>query len=99
MRYRRARTKGGTFFFTVVAFKRRKIFYDKEAVNILREAFKHVSTKRPFEIDAAVILPDHIHSVWTLPDGDSNFSVRWQLIKAFFTIRYNKNVGRFKRTS
>jgi putative transposase len=97
MRYRRARTKGGTFFFTVVVFKRGKIFCNKEDVSILREAFKHVSIERPFEVDAAVILPDHIHTVWTLPDGDSDFSTRWRLIKHLISIRYMQNkVGRLK---
>ena len=40
--------------------------------------------KYPFEIDAFVVLPDHMHAIWTLPPGDADFSIRWRLIKTFF---------------
>jgi len=47
----------------------------------LRIAIDNVRTTRPFSIDARVLLPDHLHCIWTLPDGDHDFSTRWSLIK------------------
>ena len=85
MQYRRARAKGGTYFFTLVTHKRREILCDLENVKLLREAFKYVMDRHPFTIDAHVILPDHLHFIWTLPSGDNDFSTRWRLIKSFFT--------------
>jgi putative transposase len=61
MRYRRVYIKGGCYFFTVVTEKRRKFFADADNVERLRMAFKTVMKKRPFVIDAAVVLPDHLH--------------------------------------
>ncbi len=87
MRYRRARTKGGTYFFTVVTFKRSKILTQPENVKLLREAFKYVMENHPFKIDAFVLLPDHLHCMWTLPEGDRDFSKRWRLVKSYFTRR------------
>lgn len=81
MRYRRALVPGGTFFFTVVTEGRRPLLADSPAVNCLRQAFRSVKTNRPFRIDAMVILPDHLHSIWTLPAEDTDYSVRWRLIK------------------
>jgi len=54
-------------------------------VGLLRNAFRTVRAERPFTIDAIVILPDHLHAVWTLPDGDADYSGRWRLIKSNFT--------------
>ncbi len=93
MRYRRARVKGGTYFFTVVTFKRSKILTQPENVILLREAFKRVKEKHPFTIDAFVLLPDHLHCMWTLPNSDRDFSTRWRLIKSFFS---RKCDGRYK---
>jgi putative transposase len=77
MRYRRAFIPGGTFFFTVVTFERRKLFIDESGVDLLRQAFRTVQVKRPFHIEAAVVLPDHLHMVWRLPENDSNYPTRW----------------------
>ena len=85
MRYRRARIKGGTYFFTLVTFKRVKIFSDPENVELLRQAMKYVMKNHPFSIDAMVVVPDHLHCIWTLPQGDEDFSTRWRLIKGYFT--------------
>ncbi len=85
MQYRRANISGGSFFFTLVTEKRRALFGDRENVDVLREAFRNVKAKRPFVIDAIVIMPDHLHCIWTLPPGDGDFSVRWRLIKTWFT--------------
>ena len=74
MRYRRVYIQGGCYFFTVVTEKRRKIFADDDNVKRLRAAFKTVMQKYPFIIDAAVVLPDHLHFIWTLPEYDSDYS-------------------------
>ncbi|MFI3119177.1 MAG: transposase [Methylococcaceae bacterium] len=88
MHYRRVYIEGGCYFFTVVTEKRRKIFSDEDNVKRLRAAFKSVMQKRPFVIDAAVVLPDHLHFIWTLPEHDSDYSTRWRLIKSAFTQQY-----------
>ena len=85
MRYRRARLKGGTYFFTVVTHRRIKIFAQSDNVELLRQAFKKVKERHPFKIDAFVLLPDHLHCIWTLPQGDADFSTRWRLIKSDFS--------------
>jgi len=85
MQYRRARINGGTYFFTLVTDKRRKILCEPENIEFLRAAFQYVVERHPFVIDAAVILPDHLHAIWTLPDNDQDFSKRWRLIKSHFT--------------
>nr|MBF0221249.1 transposase [Desulfobulbaceae bacterium] len=85
MHYRRACIQGGTYFFTLVTDKRRKILCEPENIAFLRAAFQYVLERHPFVIDAAVILPDHIHAIWTLPDNDRDFSKRWRLIKSYFT--------------
>lgn len=79
--YRRAVLLGGTFFFTVVTWNRRPIFTREENVDKLRRAFRKVMITRPFKIDAMVILPDHLHCIWRLPDNDADFSGRWREIK------------------
>lgn len=84
MRYRRVYIEGGSYFFTVITEKRRRIFADDDNVKRLRAAFKTVMQKRPFMIDAAVVLPDHLHFIWTLPEHDSDYSTRWRLIKTAF---------------
>ena len=89
MKYRRSRAKGGTFFFTVVTDKRKKLLCVKENVKIIKDAFKYVSSQHPFMSDAFVMLPDHIHTVWTLPEGDNDFSTRWRLIKRYFNKKGN----------
>ena len=88
MKYRRAKAPGSTFFFTVVTFNRRKIFTDEQTVALLRQAIEAVQAGRPFKIEAAVILPDHVHMLWRLPDGDGDYATRWRLIKSYFTRRW-----------
>jgi putative transposase len=85
MQYRRARTKGGSYFFTVVTFKRERFFIKPENILLLRESFRYVMDKHFFKIDAFVLLPEHLHCIWTLPEGDCDFSKRWRLIKTYFT--------------
>ena len=85
MRYRRPQLKGGTFFFTVVTHERRPFLCEPRNIAVLRESFRKVMTAHPFTIDAIVIMPDHIHALWTLPAEDGDFSRRWSLIKSGFT--------------
>jgi putative transposase len=81
--YRRVHLPGGSFFFTVVTHQRRPLFADEQNVRRLREGFRRTMEKHPFEIDAIVILPDHLHAVWRLPEGDGAYSLRWRLIKHY----------------
>ena len=82
--YRRFRVAGGTYFFSVnLAERHRKLL--TEHIGALREAFHNVKAAHPFAIDAVVILPDHLHAVWSLPPGDCDFSLRWRQIKSAFS--------------
>jgi len=85
MRYRRAFVPGGTWFFTVVTAGRQREFVDGHRVGILRGAFRAVRAKYPFDVDAIVVLEDHLHCILTLPPGDGNFALRWRLIKSWYT--------------
>ena len=79
--YRRSRITGGTYFFTVVTEERRPVLTMETVRTALREAIQQARTTLPFQIDAWVLLPDHLHCIWTLPEGDTNFSARWAIIK------------------
>ncbi len=81
--YRRNFVEGGSFFFTVNLADRRKRLL-VEHIDLLRRAFREVRLRHPFSIEAIVVLPDHLHAIWILPEGDRDFSVRWRLIKAAF---------------
>jgi len=83
--YRRARIPGATYFFTVATAQRRSLLTTAEAVAALRQSVVEVRRQLPFSIDAWVVLPDHMHAIWTLPAGDFDFSTRWGRIKAGFT--------------
>jgi len=85
MQYRRANISGASYFFTLVTEGRRKLFIEDESIELLRESFRQVKQKRPFIVEAAVVLPDHLHCIWTLPDDDTDYSTRWRLIKTWFT--------------
>ena len=82
--YRRHCIPGGCFFFTVNLLKRRRNDLLTQRIDLLRSAVRTVHRARPFRIDAWVVLPDHLHCVWTLPAGDDDFSTRWRLIKTIF---------------
>lgn len=87
--YRRAFLKGGTFFFTVVTYNRRPIFTEESSVRLLMWCLDTTMDTHPFRIDAMVILPDHMHTIWTLPDGEADFSTRWKLVKGTFSRHYS----------
>ncbi len=93
MRYRRADVAGGTYFFTVnLAERKRTLLVD--FIDDLRDVMKKVKKSHPFHIDAMVILPDHLHAMWTLPVDDANYPMRWSLIKAGFSRRIPKEERR-----
>jgi putative transposase len=82
--YRRNFVPGGSYFFTVnLADRRSRLLTDK--IDELRGAFRYAHTRHPFTIDAIVILPDHLHAIWTMPEGDADFALRWRLAKAAFS--------------
>ncbi len=85
MQYRRSKTAGATYFFTVVTYQRQTLFDDPNMVELLRQSLRLVKQKHPFEIDAMVVLRDHLHCIWTLPQNDADFSMRWRLIKSNFS--------------
>ncbi len=89
--YRRLYVTGGCYFFTVVCWQRRPIFAIPENVAALKTAFRQVMRERPFSIDAIAILPDHLHCLWRLPEGDDDFSGRWREIKKTFTRRVRRS--------
>ena len=94
--FRRARVAGGVYFFTVVTHRRMRLFDDTVRVNVLRSAFRRVMCERPFEVDAMVVLPDHLHCIWRLPDGDDDYSGRWRWIKTTVTRRIREIDPRFE---
>ena len=82
--YRRARAEGSTWFFTVTLASRQSGLLASNGA-LLRDCFRKVRQRHPFTIDAAVILPDHLHCIWTLPENDADYSTRWYLIKSAFS--------------
>ena len=84
MRYRRDNTKGGTWFFTVNLVERKSTCLVDE-IGLLREVTSTVKQRHPFINNAIVVLPDHLHAIWTLPEEDNDFSTRWGLIKSGFS--------------
>ena len=82
--YRRMRLPGGTYFFTLALEDRRSSLLT-ERIDDLRSAFRTVRAAHPFAIEAIVVLPSHLHCLWSLPAGDSDYSTRWRQIKAAFS--------------
>ncbi len=82
--YRRNRVAGGTYFFTVTLRDRTSALL-VDRIDQLREAFRETKRARPFHIEAMVVLPEHLHAIWTLPPDDDDYSGRWRAIKARFT--------------
>lgn len=83
--YRRSHADGATFFFTVVTYRRQPILTDEALRAALHAAILRVRERYPFAIDAWVLLPDHLHTIWTLPPGDADFGLRWSWIKRLVT--------------
>jgi len=91
LRYRRSFSPGGTFFFTVVTYQRRKIFVELANIELLVDVTDEIRQRHPFKIIAQVILPDHLHTIWELPREDTDYPTRWRLIKSLFTRRMEKH--------
>ena len=88
--YRRNFVSGGRFFFTVTLRNRKScLLIDK--IHLLKDAVQKVKEKHPFQLNAYVILPEHLHMIWELPLGDSNYSDRWKKIKALFSKAVHKS--------
>jgi putative transposase len=83
-RYRRAKIEGGVFFFTVTLADRSSDLLVRH-IDRLRRMYKTVHERNPFETVAICVLPDHLHAIWALPHGDSDFAARWSLIKSAFS--------------
>jgi putative transposase len=83
--YRRAYVPGASWFFTVNLAERHNNPLLVEHIEQLRAAFRYVKQRHPYRMDAVVILPDHIHCIWTLPPNDADFSKRWNLLKGHFS--------------
>ncbi len=83
--YRRAHIPGGAYFFTVKTFERKPVLTHEHYRIALREAITEVRGRLPFDSLAWVLLPDHIHTIWKLPEGDVDYSLRWSLIKQHVT--------------
>jgi putative transposase len=91
--YRRCRIPGGTYFFTVVTHQRRPLFHDRTLQRLLGESIRECMRDWPFSINAIVLLPDHLHAIWTLPPGDDQYPGRWSVIKKGFTERFRDAGG------
>ena len=83
-RYRRPNIEGGTFFFTVVLADRSSALLVQH-IECLRQVYRVVRSRLPFATDAICILPEHLHAIWTLPNGDADFASRWSQVKAGFS--------------
>ncbi len=91
-RYIRFR-EGQVYFFTVVTHRRRPILTTDLGRHALRDAIQEVRLAVPFEMTAVVLLPDHLHAVWTMPPGDTDYSARWRLIKTAFPKNWQRETG------
>jgi putative transposase len=92
--YIRWRESGATYFFTVVTYRRQHILTQPACRQLLRSAIGEIRQRLEFEMPAAVLLPDHMHCIWTLPPGDDDFPNRWRWIKTLFTRNYLARGGR-----
>jgi len=91
--YQRSWVEGGTFFFTVVTCNRAPILTADNARPLLHSAWMEVCGRHPFTTVAVCLLPDHLHCIWSLPEGDADYARRWSEIKRIFTKGYLIQVG------
>ncbi len=91
--YLRSNEPGGTYFFTLVTFDRLPLFSNSLCRDILHNTWIDVKSRHPFETIAVCLLPEHIHAIWKLPEGDSDYAMRWKEIKRIFTRQYLQVVG------
>ena len=98
--YRRVYIPGGTYFFTAVTHNRHPLFAEQQNIDALAQAFRRVKKDKPFMMEAFVLLPDHLHCLWTLPQGDADYSSRWRDIKKFASRNFtlpNKTASAWQR--
>jgi putative transposase len=99
--YRRMKIEGAIYFFTVNCAERNGNHVLVNNISLLRKTFRKVKDSHPFNIDAIVVLPEHLHCILTLPPGDADYKTRWALIKAGFSRALPPNetrsVSRVKR--
>ena len=86
--YRRYFVEGATYFFTLVTANRAPLFSSAMARQLLGRSMRKHRRDASFDVVAIVLLPDHLHAIWTLPPGDADYSGRWQAIKAQFTSQW-----------
>ncbi|MBL4885406.1 MAG: transposase [Planctomycetaceae bacterium] len=86
-------TAGRTLFFTLVTHERQEILTSQPGRHALRSAIKKVQSTHPFRIIAFVLLPDHLHTIWEMPQNDLDYPMRWRLIKTNFTRNWMKSGG------
>lgn len=85
MRYRRLVTPGASYFFTLITHQRAPLLSDPGNIARWRRAVAKVQEARPFVVEAEVILPDHLHVIWTMPEVDPDYATRIRLVKTSFT--------------
>ncbi len=91
--YIRLREEGGTFFFSVVTHERRAFLTEPLARQCLREAWRETCARYPFETHAVCLMPDHLHTIWAMPEEDTDYDRRWRHLKARFSFRYRREGG------
>lgn len=97
--YKRIYRPEGAYFFTLVTHQRRQLFYDAVARCLLHQAFAVEKSEHPFDLTAIALLPNHLHCIWRLPDGDIDYSKRWGRIKSRFTKTWLAHGGRSVKVS
>lgn len=97
--YRRYRVDGGVYFFTLVTRNRFRLFDSPAARTQLGNVLRDCQERWPFQIDAIVLLPEHLHTIWTLPQNDARYSQRWAWIKKEFTKAWRQSGGIEQRIS
>ncbi len=97
--YRRLFIPGACYFFTIVTYGRSPWLCHASVRTLLRQVILLVRRKHSFQIEAWVLLPDHLHCLWRLPEQDSDFSTRWNLIKGWVTTHFPSQLGIYERST
>ncbi|HEX9933985.1 MAG TPA: transposase [bacterium] len=92
-RYRRSYIPGGTFFFTVVTYNRKPILVTEFSRQYLKDAWNTITQKYPFDLVACCLMPNHLHCIWTMPENDFDYSIRWRGIKGLFSRQYQRHIN------
>lgn len=91
--YRRNFVAGGTYFFTLITSRRRPLFRQDSTRKLLKKTMLDCFERRPVQVVAMVLMPEHLHTLWTLPPGDSDYSTRWRIIKNNFTTKWRAAIN------